>query len=284
MNRGVLLIAAGNQIYGQMAFNLAMGLKTAQPDIKITLAWKDMGKHHIQHYLGNFDQVIEIPDQYIMRNGIKTYIRSKTHVYDLSPYDETIFIDADVIWFPQRGINGLFDELAPNEITFSCRGTADLTGTPKLVWAEPDQYRKTGATLLYNISSEFMYFKKTETVKKFFETAQKYFDAPTIEFRRFDNTVPDELAFQLAMIETGVKPHTDIFIPFYWEGYEKKRMNVPALYNGRWYGYSMGGATISPLQKSIYDSLVNYYSRKFAVRFPFHAQSKRDVIKTRTNI
>lgn len=284
MTKGVLLIAAGNQIYGQMAFNLAMGLKMAQPDIKITLAWKDMGKHHIEHYLSYFDGVIEIPDAYISRNGIKTYIRSKTHVYDLSPYDETIFIDADVIYFPQRGVNTLFDELAPHDITFSCRGMADLNTNPRLVWADVDQYKKTGATILHNISSEFMYFKKTESVKKFFECAQKFFDNPTIEYRRFDNTVPDELAFQLAMIETGIKPHTDIFVPFYWEGYEKKAMNVPALYNGKWFGYSMGGATISPLQKSIYDNLVNYYSQKFGVRFPFLARSKRDVIKSRTNI
>lgn len=271
-------------MYGQMAFNLMMGLKITQPDVKVCLAWKDMGKHHIEQYLMHFDKVVEIPDEYVTRNGFKTYIKAKTHVFELSPYEETIFIDSDVIWFPKRGIDHLFSLVQDQEITFSCRGTADLTGNPKLVWAEPEQYRKTGATLLYNISSEFMYFKKTERVKQFYETAQKYFSSPSIDYRRFDNTVPDELAFQLAMIETGIKPHAEVFVPFYWEGCEKKGMNLPALYNGNWFGYSMGGATIGPLQKAIYDNLVNVYSQSFGVKHKFLARSKRDVIKTRTNI
>lgn len=285
MSKGVVLIAAGSPVYGQWAFNLTMGLKHTCADINITLLWKGMGKSHIEHQIKYYDEVIEIPDECIAWNGTTSYLRSKVCLFDLSPYTETIFIDSDVIWFPYTGINTLFDELKDIDFTMGVRSKNNLEEDPRLIWASAENLRKTfGEINIYNLSSEFIYFKKTGRVKEFFDVAKESFDNPEVDYNRFDGTVPDELAFQIAMIKTGLEPHKEHFLPFYWEHFHKKNLNVPKLYNSGFYGYSMGGNHNYPLQKSTYDNLVKFYCNTFGVKYPYLAHNKRDLFQTRSKI
>jgi alpha-N-acetylglucosamine transferase len=283
MSKGVCIISAGSPYYGGWALNLAMGIRHTQPDAKICLLNYALGKNHITAQLGIFDEVIEIPDEFVTRNGQKSMIRSKLCLHDLSPYDETIFIDADVIWFPTKKINDLFDELKDIDFTIGCRSKSDLDSKPRLVWSKAEDLKEFGDSC-YNLSSEFIYFKKSEKNAKFFELCQTIFDNPPIKYTRFDGGVPDELAFQIAMMITDVKPHKTPYLPFYWELYEKKMKKVPEIYNTHFYGYSIGGAAVNSQQKMIYDSLVRFYSSKFGIGNPFLSKSKKDLFKTRTLI
>lgn len=284
--KGVVLIAAGSHYYGQMAFNLAMGLKYTDPSTSITLLWSGNGKNHLhEKHLSLFENIIEIPDEALKNaHGMPVLVKPKTYLYDLSPYQETIFIDADVMWFPHKPISMLFDELQDVDFTMGCRGTSVLANNPKLIWAKAEEYEKTGAEFIYNLSSEFIYFKKNKQNEDFFELAKTFYDHPQIEYKRFDGGLPDELAFQLSIIHSVTKPHKDLFLPFYWESYERKSLFVPEIYNGDWYGYSIGGNAMLPSTKALYDNLAIFYSQNFGVKYPFLAQNKKDVMKFRTNI
>lgn len=285
MKRGIVLISGGSPYYGSWAYNLAMGIRHSCRDLPITLLWKGGSKAFIEHYLSIFDKIIEIPDEYVNNNGFKSYLKAKTHLYELSPYDETIYIDADVMAHPYRCISNLFDELSECDITIGNRGMCDLSTDPRLIWAKLDSMReKFGDIKIWNLSSEFMYFKKTEKVKVFFEEAQKAFADPGIEYTRFAGTVPDELAFQIAIIKTGIEPHKEKFLPFYWEHFENKNITQQNFITSEWYGYSIGGNIVTASQKSIYDNLATIYAKGFGVRFPFLSYNKRELFDNRKHI
>ncbi len=285
MSRGVIFLALGDPYYGTWAFNAAAGIKYTNPETKISIAYKGAALQFIEPNKSIFDQIIEIPDECINRNGFESFLRAKVCLYDLSPYDETIFIDADVIWYYNKDINNLWEEVNKTDFTIGCRGNNNLNEDPRLLWCKPqDLLNKFGNKNLYNLSSEFIYFKKTQKVKEFFKLAQQYFDHPEVDYNLFGGTVPDELAFQIAMMHSDIKPHKDKWLPFYWEPYHKQNLNQSNIYDKEWFGYSIGGNQITATQKHIYDSLADLYGKAFGVKFTFKSYSKKDVLKFREKI
>ncbi len=287
MSKGIIIIACGVPYYGELALNLCMGLKTTDPDISVTLLWSGQTRGRIESAINLFDNVIEIPEEYFDRGGLKSLMRAKVCLDLLSPYAETMYIDADVIMSPYKKINTLFDELKDVDFTIGSREKILLSeGKGRFQWADAEDVVKlTGYNgESYNLSSEFIYFKKTDANKQFFSIAREYFDNPQIEYKRFAGTVPDELAYQLAMIKTGMKPHKTQFLPFYWEPYQRKKLTAHQFYSSEWYAYSMGGAYYEPKQKEIYNALATLYSRNFGRPFVFKAQNKSSVTKLRTKI
>lgn len=287
MTRGIIIIACGVEYYGELALNLAMSIKATDPDVSITLLWEGKAKNRIESGLQMFNNVMEISKEHLDRGGLKSLMRAKVCLDLLSPYDETMFMDADIIMNPYKKISTLFDELKDVKFTIGCRERILLSeGKGRFQWANAeDVSRVTGYSgESYNLSSEFVYFKKTEAVKNFFSIAREYFDNPEVEYKRFAGTVPDELAFQLALIKTGLKPHANQFLPFYWEPYQRKKFTAHEFYKSEWYGYSMGGAYYEQRQKEIYDSLASHYSQKFGRSFVFKCKNKSEVTKLRSKI
>ncbi len=291
--RGVIIMAAGHAQYGQMALTLAMGIKHCDPQdllnsnsIKVCLAYHGGATGMIQHYMNIFDDTIEIPQEYVTRNGFESLLKAKCYLYELSPYDETIYIDADVIWSPKKKISALFEELKDLDFTVGTRNRISLKDNPRgFQWADGrDIIKKYGFDGdSYNLSSEFMYFKKTKKIQAFFKAAQSAFEDPGVDYKRFAAGVPDELAFQIAMMQTGIKPHKDQFLPFYWEPYMKMKLQPKDLYDAHW-GYSIGGSMLSDLQKGIYNALSQYYAKQYGLKRHFPCRSKREWSKFRTQI
>lgn len=286
MSKGIVILALGSPYYGSWALNLAMGLRKTQPDCNITLIYSGDARNYIAQYSSVFDQQIEIPKECITRNGFESFIRAKVCLYDLTPYDETIYIDADVMWFPYKSVHQLFDELKDVDITIGNRGECNLNTDPRLIWSNLDSMRaELGTdTVIYNLSSEFIYFKKNEKIKLFFEEAKSRFDSPGVEYVRFAGSVPDELAFQIAMIKTGIKPHKVPYLPFYWEAYEKKNAQLSELYKQDWYGYSIGGNTLSTQQVLAYNTLAQAYAPDFGLKWPMLCKSKSELFIDRKTI
>lgn len=285
--RGVVVIALGSTYYGGLALNLAMSIKTGSYETDITLIYNDSAIGHIKQYIHIFNQTIRIPDDYIKSNGFDALLKSKCYIYDLSPYDETIYLDADTIFTPFKSITLLFEELKDVDFTMGNRGISDLSLDPRLIWVDNDKFiERYGEVKLYNLSSEFIYFKKTELNKAFFDLSKEFYDDPEIEYRMFNGGVPDELAFQLTMIhmEDMVKPHKVPFLPGYWEHYSKKNFTLKQLYDSEFYFYSLGGNQLSGNMATNYDSLVKVYSKGFGIKYPFLSRNKKDVIRARNNV
>lgn len=289
MKRGVFILALGHANYGRMAHNLAMSLKFGCPDIDITLGYAGNGLGHIEGFTGIFNNLIEVDPKYYTKYGNIEYIKAKTGLYELSPYNETLFLDADMLWLPRKGVNTVFEELKDTDFTIQNRGSLDLSGSdldPKYsFWCDVNELKKEykiTAGMYYQLSSEVIYFKKNKEVKKLFADAVKIYDNLKIGNLGFAGGIPDELVFSISMIQNKKYPHKP-WIPIYWEQAEKRNLSASPMYD-QYYGYSAGGATHSNIMKSFYNNLSKFYANHFGILHPYTLKDKRSFLTERTHI
>lgn len=285
--KGIVILATGHPIYGGWAANLCMSVKVTDPMAKVALLYRAPAINHINGLTYIFDHLIEIPEEMLRSNGIQSFVKPKVCLYDLTPFDETIFIDADVIMFQTKRVTDLFNELSDEDFVMGSRGIAKESD--KFKWTSIDKmkevYNVDGD--IYNLSSEFIYWKKSKTAKRIFDEAKKAFDKPNLDYVRFSNGIPDELAFQIAFIKAKHKPKKDTFLPFYWphlEEAKKPHLTQPELYKTDKYGYSMGGNTQHTHTMAIYDNIARWCATKFGLSSHFPMRNKRDVLPTRHTI
>lgn len=288
--RGILILALGHPYYGRMAQNLAMSIKYNSPDVKIALAYAYSGISHLQKYeLDLFDQVIQVPDQYITVGGLRQYIKAKSYLNEITPWDETLYLDADMVWLPRKGVNQLYEELKDIDFTMQSRGRTDISqSVPNeySFWCSVNEMKDSYGFekgWYYTLSSEVIWFKKTPEVKKFFKESQKIYDDIKVNYTRFaGGGIPDELVFSIAMIKLSFYPHK-IWIPAYWEQAERANIDNSTLYNN-YYLMSAGGHLNAKSTIKLYDNLVQYYGRHFGVQHPFKLKHKREFVPERTHI
>lgn len=288
-NRGVVILALGHAYWGRWAYNLAMSLKYTCPEIKITLLYAGNGISQIVDR-SLFDKVKKVPEKYYTTDGRVQYLKAKTALYELSPYGETICLDADMVWLPRRSVMTLFNELNVDFtmanrswMALESKNLTDAFG----IWASPKHIKevfKFKEGRFYNLSSEMIYFKKTKEIKKLFADAFKLFDDDSFNISRFFNGgMPDELPFTISMIKNKIYPHKDNYKPFYWESAEHLRLEGADLNNG-FYAYSMGGHMSHPAMKKIYNNYVQFYCNQFNQKSPFFWIDKRGWMPGRQNL
>ncbi len=290
MNKGIIIMALGHAYWGRWAYNLAMSIKFTCPEIKITLLYAGDGKNQITD-LTLFDKVMEVPAEYYTTHRGIEYLKVKTYLYKLTPYRETIFLDADMLMTPRRKISDLFEELKDIDFTMANRGHTNLNENPQDefgVWASPNHIKevfgfKKGK--YYNLSSEFIYFKKKKAVSKLFADAAKYYMTDKITLTHFfNNGMPDELPFTISMIKNDLYPHLDNFLPIYWEASHRPPLRLSGGDLSQHYGYSMGGHIAHPIMKKNYDNLVQFYCNQFNIRYPSKWINKIRWMPGRTNL
>jgi len=286
---GVVIFAFGHSYYGRMAQNLAASIRY-KSDIPITLFYSGNAMAEVK-YRELFTDVIAIPDDII--SG-ERYFRAKTFIYDLSPYDRTLFLDADLLWFPERPIESFIENLMPHDFTMACEGFVDMetmteTTTGKYTWwMIPEQvgkvYKKTSG-IMYQLRSEMIWFKRSETVYKFFEKAKAIFDKPRITVKPFAGSYPDEMAFNIATLITGMKPHTERFSPFYWKHFHYNRgLRTRTEIYAAFPAMSMGGNVAPDTEKALYNDLSKYYFNQSGRRQPYEWRDKKRFIRNRLDI
>ncbi len=272
--RGIIILALGHPYWGRWAYNLAMSIKYSSPDARITLLYAGDGKTQIRD-TSLFDKMIEVPNKYYLTDGRLEYMKVKTALYKLTPYKETIYLDADTIWINSKTVDQLFTELESVDFTMANRGhmslSSDILPEEFGVWASPSHIKdhfnfKEGK--FYNLSSELIYWKKDKKVAKLFADAFKLWDAP-INHRTFNGSMPDELPFTISMIKNNLYPHQDNYKPFYWEAASKPPLRLEGADLKAYYAYSMGGHMAHPLMKKIYNNFVQFYCNQFNVMTPY---------------
>lgn len=284
--KGILLIALGHPYYGKMAVNLAISLKNTSPNVPITLCLGDGADSHIdQHEMSLFDKVETINKDYYHRAKIlKEYIKVKTALYDLSPYDETIYLDVDMVW-GTKSIAELFERLKDEKLVIQNRGFCSMS--------EPDEKYSWWTNIktlgekydikegkYYSFSSEFIYFKKCKEVKEFFKKAQKNYETLSVEYTLFGGGIPDELIFSLTSLQMNLEQPIEYFTPIYWEQAENRKLSGSELLN-QFYGYSLGGSSQSSKEQTIYNNLVQYHANKKGFVNLWKAKNKREFIPQR---
>ena len=282
MKKGILLIAVGHENYTLMAANLAAGIKYNCPAMQIALATDQPIPEQFNHL---FTDVIQVPEEYYTTNGITEYIKVKTHMYDLSPFDKTIFLDVDMAWINKRNPEDLFTILNGIDFTIANTGVAGQS-----IWADIKEVKKAWKTdkPFYNYHSEFVYFKKCARVKRYFDKVKAVFDKPRVKGTSFGGArIADELAFQIASMVTGIYPHKDNFLPTFWWGRAvgtTQFYQYPYQFDDSFFGYSIGGKITPDWIAKNYNNLVGYYFKQAKLTNPWFAKDKQKFIKNRQNI
>lgn len=278
MKKGILILAIGNNYYAKMAYNLALSLKYSHPDVKIALV-KEGGSiaHLSEDQKRVFDNIIECPSEYFSTS----YIRAKTFLYDLSPFDQTLFLDADMLWSPYQSLKTFMDSFT-EKIQFATRSEI-IDGLGFSEWCDIKQVMKDfGIDYYYDLSSEVIWFEKCKEVKKVFKDAQKAYDSKLLVTKKFAGAKPDEPAFSIAIAKSGIKMRCP-FKPTYWCHAEAKKFlsqkeifEYPAM--------SVGGSWNQQNIKDIYNNTAKWYAFKHGVKISYPLLDKKNYLKERSLI
>jgi len=111
-----------------------------------------------------------------------------------------------------------------------------------------------GVDQWYDLSSEWIYFKKNDLSYTIFVNAEMYYEENKLKVRAFAGDRPDEPYFNLALISVGHKPHQAPYQPTYWQPAMKGFPGVMGIKKG-WMAFSVGGKTIPQQQQVVYDEL-----------------------------
>ena len=278
--RGILIIAAGHPYYGKMAAALAATIK-CKSTVSIHLAYAGSALKYLSGAeLALFGSMAPIPGQFYTFNGQQRFIKAKMYLYELSPFLETIFLDADMAMV--KDPLPLFDELKEYDITFSNHGS---DGTQS-IWADIEKVKETYQVQqekFYSLHSEFIFFKKTKVARKFFTTAQHLYEKLKVPATTFAGAIPDELPPILACMLTKLYPHKDYYRPVFWQNSEKRMLHIYEIAR-EYYGYSMGSHTSPRHSISLYNTSVSAAYRKLGLQHAYTWKQKKSFLPERKNI
>jgi len=255
--KGILILALGYPQYGRMAAALAQSIRW-HSDIPIALAYADGG---LPSNTKAFDKLIEIPKEY-WYTWHAEYFRPKVWLDKLTPFKETLYLDADIIWLPHKeaNINILLEELKDVDFAMPYRSKSSLTADGS-DWCDLKELKhkyKFKNETYYNVSSELIWFKKGEIIRE----ARKHYDSLKVTLKyHVGNCVPDELPYSIALMKKEQKPNefTD-WRPVYWENVEKKHptpgQKLP------FFAFSMGGGRTQKHQRRYYESMARLYNKQ----------------------
>jgi len=296
MSKGIVLLALGNPQYGRMAANLIASIRSTDKEVGIHLVYSGNSLSHVsEQHKALTTSIQECPVEYYTKNGKEVYLKAKTFLYDLSPFDETIFIDVDLVWFGNKNkFSKMFEALSSVDFTMQNRGYFDL-GKSEInehysMWCNikevKEVYKTTGR--FYQLASEFIYFKRSDSNKAYFELVKEIFDNPkvsTVIYSKgkkiadsFAGDVPDELAFDIASCVLKKYPHKDNFVPIYWFATEPK-MDMNSILN-KYFGFSIGGSAIPLASLNLYTDLSKHYAKGLNV-LHYAVTNKRNFLPER---
>lgn len=289
-NRGAIIIASGHCYYGRMAYNLAMSIKAIEPDFPICIIHSERSLNHLsENQKRYFDQLILLPEE--KAKGFAC----KLHLDELSPFEETLFLDADMAWLPLRGPSRLMDELSEVEYTGITEGCFDIDTKDRsevskkyYFWADVDEIVKKyqlSNGKIFQWRSEVIYFKRTEKVKSFFATAREiHADHGLKSIIMFGHQIPDELGINISAAIHGIEPHQYKWIPALWPRlHGNNTTNFEEIYT-RYYLLSCGSNYATGDIKKLYDRIIKCAAIKFRTQHVFPLIDKKTFIPDRAKM
>lgn len=205
MSKGYIVIAQNNQTtdYIRQAYALALSLKVSQKkNNKLSICVTDTSEVP-DKWRYAFDQVIEIPwgDH---ASESKWKVENKWKYYYMTPYDETVILDTDMIF--TEDVSHWWDILSDKEV-WATTNVCTFRGTV----VTDNYYRKAfTSNSLPNVYTGFFYFKKTKLAAELFRMVNLIFQDWTVFYREFlDHNKPKHLsgdvAYALAMKILGIE-------------------------------------------------------------------------------
>jgi hypothetical protein len=221
--KGYLVLAQGNYI--AHAELLARSIKATQSTVNSISIITDQPCNS-----SLFDCVIAIPANDLAKDS-EWKIHNRAYFYELSPYDETVILDADMIFLDD--VSHWWSMFEKHDLLIT-----NKVKTYKGTWVEYNPYRKAFKhNDLINLFSAFCYFKKSDKVKEFFELTKSIIS--NWEYFSLMYTPNDrqawpslDLAFAIAVMILGLDVESKFDYPTFT--HMKSGCQGWEVYNERW--------------------------------------------------
>ena len=278
MGKGVVILSLGNPLYGEFASNLAISIR-AYSDIPVTVLHDKTSLATLdKDRMKMFDKVA-VPESEFMYQGKGIYQRVKTRLYDYSPYDETLYIDADSLM--TKDVSGLF---GGNDFSIGSMGYYDCK-EEKVVdekywfWAEPISLKKHYKlkNKIGKTYSGIMCWRKGEVAEKMFKAATKVYDDRTNRklTKTWGGDIGDELCFNVAIGLTDYEPAD--WMPIYFEPYHGSLRHAQML---EYHGITLAGNEPPPYVATLYKEKCREHASRLGIRF-IMPTNKKDALGVR---
>lgn len=279
LKQGIILLATGNPFYGRMSYNLALSIKAVDSTAQIALVSDQGCLSHLS------EAQRSIFNHHIPATGISAF-GAKLHMDILSPFEQTLYLDVDMAWFPKRSPKQLMESLRETDFACITEGHTEDPHKDYYFWADMDEIRAVyPIDRMYQWRSEIMYFTRSERVTSMFARAREIYAAPGLKtIHRFGQHIPDELAINISCALNGIEPHQYKWRPIYWPKLHGEYYGeLDGLYH-QYYGLSGGSNVVSPTTKRMYDRVIKAAAYKHGVQHLFPMVSKREVMKERQTV
>lgn len=276
LNEGIIIIAIGSPYYGRYAFNLAMTIKSVDPDYPVALV------HNFESLAHLSEKQRAIFDHSIYAGDVSGF-EAKLRLPEYTPFERTLYLDADMAWLPYKSPRDLTRSLKGIEFTAITEGKTDEPNPIYYFWAKMDEIKEVyGVESIYQWRSEVMYFEKTERTLQMFTRAREIHANPRLKsIHKLGDYIPDELAINIATAELNMEPHKYKWCPAYWPRMHGENVrNLESLY-GAYFALSCGSNVSSNNTKSLYNRLVKAAAYKTKNTFNFPLINKKDFLKDR---
>lgn len=277
VHRGIVIVACGHPYYGRLAYNLALSVKAVDSDFPIACIHSESSLSHLS------EDRRKVFDHFILLPGGHGF-GCKLHLDVLSPFEQTLYLDADMAWMPKRRPEELFEELEQFEFTSITEGHTEDKSPKYYFWADPEEirakYKVNGR--IYQWRSEVMYFKRTARVKKMFSKAREIYSNPDLKsIIRFGNQVPDELAINIACAIYDIHPHIYKWCPALWPRLHGNNGASGADVYSKYYLLSCGSNYATGDLKKLYNEILKSAAFKMKTQHIFPLMDKKSFIPDR---
>jgi len=276
MTKGIIMLAMGNPLYGNLAFNLVLTIKATNRTIPIILYTDHTALAHLtDSHKALFTEIRTVPTDYYIYNNKVMYFRAKSRLYDLSPFDHTIWLDADIAMIQGKNVADFFDidsDFVAQTYNLIDMDTGDKTiDTPfhNMIWGQPDKikryYKLPDKTILPQINSSIIIFKKGDVAGTMFDKVKELYENPTPPCDNFRGEFPDEFFFHVAGAITGIMTPEIPFTPLYGDHEFGHLYWKPEDIKNNHYGVMTYGLDTVKHIQAYYDAIVDNASK--AIRF-----------------
>lgn len=285
-SKGIMIYVLGHPHYLAMAINLAASIRYNSNDVAIA-AVTSANLTADTAASGLFNSVIELDKKVYTVNNKIVFNHAMMQLYDMTPFDHTIKLDADMIWLPGKSIDELFEIDAPVVL----ENTGHGWNKGNSVWAKEEEIKKAYKVnedehRLYKIFGEFVLFKQCAEAERYFKKVREIYFKPKVKCAAFSNgTMTDELAYQIACMKTGTYPPENIVPVFniFLKRNKDSFLHIPELAK-KYFALSIGGNKIPERLKANYNNLASFYSKAFGLQSSFKATDKKNFLKERAKL
>lgn len=245
-----------------------MSLKAYDPGVQIALVHDSSAISHLSKEEKNlFDQFIIADPQDYTIDGKTQYQRVKLCLDKYTPFDGSLYIDVDTIWFPKKKISDLLQNLEEFDFYIGKNGEynpASRTGTGQnyTYWGRQHliiRYHKLRNTLPQTVSGVF-WFKKSVFSAEVFARAQAIYTDRMAPCVKWANGKPDEYCFNVALSEMAYSQKDAHFVYF---DKINGQIDRERIFNNFW-GMAAGGNKLAPKVADFYNDLVLMYQSAFS--------------------